>query len=160
MKIVVLALGVMAFMAVLAALYVRFAPIEPNDWHIDPDEANAPSTPNFVLLAGDDAPVYTAAPADVFAAYNQALANLPNTSRIAVGPGEGFATYLQRTALMGYPDFISIRVTPTENGARAAIFSRSWFGRRDFGVNQARVDALFEAVAAAGLTPVQTDSSL
>ncbi len=46
-----------------------------------------------------------------------------------------------RTAIMRWPDLVSIEFIEAENGgATLAIFSRSIYGRKDFGTNRKRVN--------------------
>lgn len=65
-------------------------------------------------------------------------------SRVEVLAGsadEGFVTYIQRSALMGYPDYISVRfIEAEEGGSTLAVFSRARYGTSDLGVNETRVD--------------------
>jgi uncharacterized protein (DUF1499 family) len=49
--------------------------------------------------------------------------------------------YLARTALMRFPDTISVRFIDLGGGrSTLALYSRSQIGRKDFGVNKARLD--------------------
>jgi uncharacterized protein (DUF1499 family) len=55
--------------------------------------------------------------------------------------------YIQRTELMRYPDSITVRFIPLADGqSTLAIYSRSHYGRSDFGVNQARIRAWLAAL--------------
>ena len=73
----------------------------------------------------------------------------PRTTRIAGDPADGFATYVQRSALWGFPDIVSARAVADADGARLALWSRSRFGYSDLGVNAARVARWRAAVDAA-----------
>jgi len=54
--------------------------------------------------------------------------------------GLGFEL-VQRSRLFRFPDIISVEVIPVdERRSSLAIFSRSVYGRRDFGVNRNRVE--------------------
>ena len=59
-------------------------------------------------------------------------------------------SYIARTALWGFPDYVSVRVVEAEGGARYAIWSRSRFGSSDLGANAARL-ADWRGRIAAGL---------
>ncbi|MEM6626471.1 MAG: DUF1499 domain-containing protein [Pseudomonadota bacterium] len=67
---------------------------------------------------------------------------LKSEPRMQILQDEGLALeVVQRSALMRFPDFISIRIYPSEaGGASLAIYSRAKYGYRDFGVNQKRVE--------------------
>ncbi|NQV60471.1 MAG: DUF1499 domain-containing protein [Alphaproteobacteria bacterium] len=50
--------------------------------------------------------------------------------------------FIQRSKLMRYPDSITVRFISLADGkSTLAIYSRSHYGRSDFGVNQARIRA-------------------
>ena len=126
-----------------AALYVRTTAMDPRVWHVDPDLGERTGRPNDILVAVDGdrpSPVIAAPPAEVAKRLDGIALSDPKTERIAGSPEEGWVTYVQRSDLMGYPDAISVKVSPTEGGSRVSIWSRSRFGYRDFGVNRARVD--------------------
>ena len=56
--------------------------------------------------------------------------------------------YIQRTKIMRFPDIITVRFIPLEQRrSTLAVYSRSRYGRRDFGVNKDRVRAWLEALA-------------
>ena len=60
------------------------------------------------------------------------------------------AHFVARSALLNYPDLITVQVTP-ESGL--ILWSRSIYGRSDFGVNQARLTAWLAALDAALAAP-------
>jgi uncharacterized protein (DUF1499 family) len=61
---------------------------------------------------------------------------------------EGQIEAMQRTPLVGFPDWITAQPVDMGNGkASICIFSRSKFGYRDFGVNKKRVMAWIELLA-------------
>lgn len=125
-------------------LYVALAPSDPAQWHVDPLTRPTTGKPNEARAMPDG-------PADfVVAAWPmtpEALAALldgvvmaePRTVRLAGEPAQGFTTYVQRSALIGFPDYVSVRAVSVEGGAALAIWSRSRFGYSDMGVNRARV---------------------
>ena len=129
---------------VLAAAWVRLAPTDPEDWHVALDSRDAPGP------CGADAvvPLTGAAQAaclvsgDPDAALTR-LAGIaeasPRTSRIAGSPAEGRITWMSRSALWGFPDYITAEARPDSGGTRLDILSRLRFGRSDMGVNAARL---------------------
>ena len=52
---------------------------------------------------------------------------------------EGGARFVQYTRLMRYPDTIDVEVIPAGENSTLALYSRSLVGRKDFGVNRARL---------------------
>jgi len=145
------------FLAVLllaagAMLYVRFAPLEPDSWHVDPVTAPTPATPNsFRVVApgttpGPEemvSPVFAVPPAELMQAFDRMALAQPRTERVAGTPESGaHVTYVQRTPLVAYPDYVSVRAVPEGDGGSAlVILSRSRFGKSDLGVNRARIEA-------------------
>jgi uncharacterized protein (DUF1499 family) len=141
-----------ALIGVLLVL-IRTAPMPVARWHVDPEAATRPTTPNFYMLRdGDgDAPALqlSAPPAEAAAALDRIMEARRMTRRLAGAASDGFVTYIVRTPVFGFPDAVSIRLTETETGTRVAIFSRSRFGRSDLGANRARVAAIVADLTAA-----------
>ena len=125
--ILFLALAFAAF-----ALWVRFAPSDAAVWHVDPVTAPMPSTPNAARV--DEV---VALPVDQVAAAIEARAQSEGATLLA---GDArFGTWIARTALMRYPDYVSIRLIPEGESTRIVALSRSRFGYSDRGVNAARL---------------------
>ncbi len=58
------------------------------------------------------------------------------------------ATYLARTRLMRWPDWITVRYIALDDGrSTLAIYSRSVYGRSDFGANRQRVTDWLQQLA-------------
>ncbi len=74
-------------------------------------------------------------------AFDAVALSEPRTTRLAGAPAEGWTTYVQRSGLFGFPDYISVRVIEAEggDGAMLAIYSRSRYGHSDLGVNAKRI---------------------
>jgi uncharacterized protein (DUF1499 family) len=146
-----------AFLIVAAVIggvvLVRTASDDPQAWHVNPLEAPTPSTPNSFrvvpVLGGQpqsaervdmEAPIYAANPAIIALALDEFALRQPRTERIAGTPESGWMTYVQRSELMRYPDYISVMVFELEDGnSTIALFSRSRFGHGDLGVNMQRM---------------------
>lgn len=124
------------------ALWVRLVPMDPAVWHADPETAEGTGRPNEYRVAVDVA----GAPEDVLARFEAVALAAPRTVRIAGGPAEGRATYVQRSALMGYPDAVSVKAEPSGGGTRLHVWSRSRYGQSDLGVNAARVERWLAAM--------------
>lgn len=136
-----------AIWVALAALvagdaYVRFAPVDPQRWHVDlgplADELGAQpaqamregSNSAAIRLEGD--------PAQLSALLDRldtiALAT-PRTRRIAGDPSQGWLTWETRSLLFGLPDYTTAQIVD----GTLVIFARARFGRGDQGVNAARL---------------------
>ncbi|WP_417587517.1 DUF1499 domain-containing protein [Pararhodobacter oceanensis] len=132
MTIVTILLVAAALAVAGFAIWVRIAPNDAAYWHVDPATAPDPSTPNFARVDR----VTSLAPDQVAAAISS-VAEAEGARRIAGDARHG--TWIARTRVMGYPDFISIRLQPQGEGTRVLAFSRSRFGHSDMGVNRARL---------------------
>lgn len=147
--IVVAAVGLLA--------YVRFAPLDAATWHVDPLTAPTPATPNSWRIAapgqdpgaaGQASPVYRASPAELMAAFQKVALSQPHAELLAGSGEEGFVTFVQRTPLVRYPDYVSVRAVDLGDGTSAlAVLSRSRFGQSDLGVNKARMEAWLKELA-------------
>lgn len=137
---------VLVLIIAVSAVFFRMTPMPAEVWHVDPAEVSPPSTPNFVLLRGDEAPRIDASPSEVAQRLARVAAD-EGATRIAGDLDAGHATYVVRTPLMGFPDAVSIRLMPEGAQTRVEIFSRSRFGQSDLGANRARVDRWLAALA-------------
>jgi len=131
-NIVLIVLVALALAFVGFALWVRIAPNDAAYWHVDPATTPDPRSPNFARMDH----VTSLAPAQAAAAI-AAQARSEGASLMA--GDEMFGTWLARTRVMGYPDFVSLRLSPEAGGTRVVAFSRSRFGYSDQGVNRARL---------------------
>lgn len=144
-----------AALAALGYLYVNAADGAPADWHRDPLTAEGTGRPNEFRVAPPglrddavDSPVFAMTPGELAQAFDAVALAQPRTKRLAGDPAEGFVTYVQRTPLIGWPDYVSVRAVDAADGAALAIWSRSRFGYGDLGVNRARVEDWLAALAA------------
>jgi uncharacterized protein (DUF1499 family) len=128
--------------------------IGPVDWatltrHATPNDAlvcPASHCPN--AKADEEAKVYPLAPTDLLARVKRVALAEPDTKELPGAPGrERGARFVQYTRLMRYPDTIDVEVIPVgENQSTLALYSRSLVGRKDFGVNRARLQRWLAAV--------------
>ncbi|WP_425053691.1 DUF1499 domain-containing protein [Psychromarinibacter sp. S121] len=133
----ILALVVLLLAAAMA--YVRLAPTDPDAWHVDPLKAPDPGE-GGVLLHPDDSKFYPLPPASLLAAFDQVAREEPRTTRLAGSVEDGRITYVARSLVWGFPDYITVAAVPEGEGARLAVYSRLRFGRGDMGVNRKRLD--------------------
>ena len=110
-----------------------------------------PSTPNTALAAPqgftpapDIATQRYAVPPDrLYAAIRRAALAQPRTHLHAAFDDRRQMHFVARSALLNFPDLIAVQVTP-ESGL--ILWSRSVYGRSDFGVNRARLEAWLAAL--------------
>ncbi|MHA6261691.1 DUF1499 domain-containing protein [Arenibacterium sp. CAU 1754] len=85
-----------------------------------------------------------AASPDEFRALDQIIRETPNVTVLAGTLKDGRRTYIARSRVIGFPDYVTVQY---EDGL-LKIYSRIRFGRSDFGVNAARVDGWLNALQA------------
>jgi len=89
-------------------------------------------------------PVYAIDTTALRSAWEAVVLSGPRTTQIAEFGGGRQVAYVQRSAVLGFPDVISVLFLESRDGATFAIYSRSVFGHSDFGVNKARIDGWLE----------------
>jgi uncharacterized protein (DUF1499 family) len=142
--------AILALALLGACGWVRMAPDDPARWHVDPVTAEGTGKPNEAFVRGADAPFFPETPAHLMERFDRMAMAQPRTTRLAGDPAEGFATYVQRSALWRFPDYVSVRAVPEEGGSRLNLWSRSRYGYGDLGVNSARVKAWLDALEGQG----------
>jgi len=149
-----IALGIIVIIVVLGGYFTSFliatAPHDPEIWHKDPLVVATSETPNSFRMAqlGSTperidaiSPVYSEDPFVLAEAFDDFARAQRATVRIAGLPPELFMTYVQRTETLKFPDYISIKFIPLDDGTTTlAVYSRSRYGYADLGANQARVE--------------------
>ncbi len=132
MKTLAFLFGLVLLVVFGLLLYIRLAPSDTARWHADPDVIPDPATPNFARLE-NDIPL----PRPEVAARISAQARREGATILA--GGDELTTWIARTRLMRFPDYVTIRLDETAQGTRVTALSRSRFGRGDMGVNAARL---------------------
>lgn len=126
---------------------VRLAPSDPATWHVAltntsppapgpcaPQIRPVPKGARASCLLPDD-------PATVLTRLTTLALATPRTALLAGSAAEGRITWISRSKLMGFPDYITAEARQTDQGTRLDIFSRQRFGDGDWGVNAARLTA-------------------
>lgn len=116
---------------------VDFATLQRRD---TPNDALA-CLPEFCAAKADVAAPVIARPfGDVFLAVQDAVVHEPGLEQVDADAVAGTLRFVQRSAVMGFPDTINVKVVSTPDGGSAVlIYSRSQLGKADMGVNLARV---------------------
>lgn len=147
--------GAALAVAVAGLAAVRLVPSDPAVWHVDVASVVKPASPNAWLVRdGGDAPALRLdlPPAAALARLRAVALAWPRTAVLAEdavedGAEDGArATFITRTALVGWPDYTTVQVAPIATGSVVMIFARSRFGYSDLGVNEARVRAWIAAL--------------
>ena len=122
-----------------------------------------PATPNTALAAPAGfrpAPDivtrrYDVAPALLYAAIRRVAAAQPRTYPQVAYDDRLQAHYVARSRIFNFPDLIAVQVTPDST---LILWSRSVYGRSDFGVNRKRLRTWLAALDAALARPTHGDS--
>lgn len=135
---------------VLFAAYVRLAGDDPETWHVDPETVSESGAQNDFIVTptgegGDIAsPVFAMPRAALMARFREIALAAPRTT--ILGERDGYATFIQRSRLMAYPDYISVKAIEVEGGSALYVYARARYGQRDFDVNRARVLAWLDKI--------------
>ena len=143
----------LALVLSLAVAYavINFSGHAVERWHVDPATvADASDAPNEFLAARPgttaaepdmETQVHEETPNDLIARFDAIVRDQPRTEVVAGDVDSLMITYVQRSKYVGFPDYITVKAVPAEEGASLIVWSRSRYGRDDFGVNEARVKA-------------------
>lgn len=119
--------------------YIRLAPDDPGRWHVavEPIKGEAESRTPFVskVPGGAVAFVPSRNPIETLARLFNVVGMMPRVSILQGSIAEGRITFVARSRVLGFPDYITAETTKT--GLR--LFSRQRFGSNDLGVNAARL---------------------
>lgn len=118
-----------------AALYFRLAPSDPAAWHVPLEfsgDKDFKRGVQRVLRPGSDGLIR----------FDAIARSTPRVSVLAGSAADGHVTYVVRSLIWGFPDY----VTAQQDGDRLRIYARSRFGRSDFGVNRNRIETWLGAV--------------
>jgi uncharacterized protein (DUF1499 family) len=169
-KTFVRALGVLALTVVIViGVFFLLGPEEVWEWFGPADlgpvsfqELERRATPNDALACPPDVcraqsdltpPEYAVGAAQLRAAFGWMIAAEPRVTRVATEDAPMTDRYVQRSALLHFPDTIVVRFFERPGGhATLALYSRSQLGHGDMGVNRARIERWIKQLA--GYAPV------
>jgi len=149
---IVIIFGVLCLLALIAGIAIRRASDDPAVWHVDPLTSTSTGNPNWNRLVPADAdvdrdpqrdgeaPTFAQSAAEVATAFDTFVKSESNVQVLAGSAADGFVTYIQRSTLFGFPDYVSVKfIDLPDGGSTIAIFSRARYGKSDLDVNQKRV---------------------
>lgn len=147
-------------LAVGGAIGIRRNAIDPVAWHIDPTTAPPTGNPNWYRLTPDTAaaerdaerdgssPVFDVDVSRLAAAFDKVALADKQVEVLAGDSGDGFVTYVQRSAFFAFPDYVSVTFAEGQSGGSTfSIFSRAQYGKSDLGVNEKRVKRWVDALS-------------
>ncbi|MBE9556514.1 MAG: DUF1499 domain-containing protein [Proteobacteria bacterium] len=120
-------------------------PSSPNSYIVRP--ANFSTANSSTAAADAESPVF-AVPVETLEAVALAVIRAqPRVTEVAADLDARQYAFVQRTAILRFPDTVTIRFFDLGDGQSSlAMFSRSKFGRSDLGVNRARVESWLAAI--------------
>ncbi len=108
--------------------------------------------PDFASAAAPhgESPVFDLPVAELERRALDAIRMQPRVTAIASDPARRQHAFVQRSALMRFPDTVTVRFVAADGGRSSlALYSRSKVGHSDLGANRERARAWLEAIAAA-----------
>jgi uncharacterized protein (DUF1499 family) len=115
--------------AIGGAVFIRFAPSDPEVWHVDPQVSADQDLAQGVrrrIPGGEER----------MAELDRIILSTPRTELLAGSVEEGRITYITRSKWMGFPDYTTIQ----QDDEVIELYARLRFGQSDMGVNKARVE--------------------
>lgn len=133
-----------AFLILVAGgmAWVRLAPDDPARWHGAAFPIVSAASDPVALLPGGALAVVRlpgASAVDALARLDAVALATPRTRRLAGSAAEGRITWVTRSAFFGFPDYTTAVAKADGNDTTLTIYARLRYGRRDFGVNAARL---------------------
>lgn len=129
-------LWIVILLLAAAWAYVRFSGIDEAVYHVDPVSAETPTFPGYYR----ETLTLNMASEDLVAQLEAIILETPRTTHLAGDLEDDFASYTTRSAVWGFVDVASVKITETgEDTSELTIFSRLRQGYFDVGVNEARV---------------------
>jgi hypothetical protein len=145
--------------AIIAYSVINASGHYPARWHKDPATLQPRGTPNEFLAAppgttaapaGAETQLYPESPRALLARFDAIARSHPRVETVAGDLDSLMITYVQRSRVIGFPDYLTVKAVALKGGAGLIIYSRARYGRSDFGVNRARVEAWLAALGPAG----------
>lgn len=118
-------------------LYIRFAPVDPEKFHVGIPETSDQDMSNGAIR------VLTGQSPDALANVDSAARALPRTELLAGSVEQGRITYVTRSLIYGYPDITTVEQT----GDTVKIRARRKFKLGDFKANRKRAERLLAALS-------------
>lgn len=124
--------------AVAAIIVARFIPVDTEPFHEDPAEPDRQMSE--VRLIGREAPRFPADAATVLQTLIGIVRRDWNAGLVEGGVDEGMITFVARSPVFGFRDFITVKATDEAEGAKLAVYARPRMNVHDWGANTRRLD--------------------
>lgn len=124
--------------AVLVWIAFRYYPVNHEDYHVDPAEPDPQRSE--VRLIGLEAPRYPTTAEEVLASFAEIATRDGNVWLVAGDLDEGMMTFVARSNIIGFRDYITVKAVDEVDAAKLAILARPRINGYDWGVNAGRLD--------------------
>ena len=105
--------------------------------------------PPHICSGHADSPVFDVSADELRERWREVISAQPRVELLAED-GQQF-DYVQRSARLRFPDIITVRfISLSPSQSTLAIYSRSVYGKSDFGVNRKRIEAWLAAMSGLG----------
>ena len=133
----------LSLLAVLVVIVIvaRFIPADSEPFHEDPAEPDARRS-EFRLI-GREAPRYHVDADTVLEAFSDIARSRWNVFLVEGSVDEGMMTFVARSTVFGFRDYVTVKATDESGGAKLSVFARPRFNVYDWGVNEKRLDRWF-----------------
>lgn len=147
MRWIIIFFGLSALLAALGLFWVNQAPLDDPRYDVDPAEIDRTGRPNDYLVAPEgmtkavpdrESKVFAEPPEALLARFIAIAQASPRVRLIGGAPLQ--QTFEQRSELIGFRDYISVKAVAAVGGSALIVYSRSTVGYSDWGVNKARVE--------------------
>ena len=127
---------ILVLLTLLIALTAfRFAPSDPDRWHVALVGDSDRDMPGGVFRIVEGVP-------NGLERLHVIATQAPRTDVLAGSVSDGMVTYITRSRVFGFPDYTTVQ----QDSDTLRIYGRLRFGRSDFGVNRERVDRWLDAL--------------
>ena len=124
---------------VVAQACLRFWPEDKGRWHVDPADTSQVRR-SGVRLIGPDAPRFLGDAETVLGVVSDIVKNSPRTRLVDGGIDEGMVTFVVRSRLMGFRDYVTFKAVSEGDMTKLALHGRPRMNVYDWGTNRARLD--------------------
>jgi hypothetical protein len=126
---------------IIVLCYIRFAKPNESNWHVDPELVSRNDLRNSFLFNSKSSNFFHyAVPVKELYLELDTIFEEDKCQRVFGDIDDGLITFVCRSRLFGFPDYVSISFREPETGVSTlSVFSRSRFGIYDFGKNKKRV---------------------
>lgn len=125
---------------ILAILWVRYAPIDRDKWHVDPAEIDEPGRAGLRLI-GREAPRFPGDAETVLETFSDVALAEPRVKILDGSIDEGMITFITRSKTFGFADMTTVKAVGEGRLTKLSVASRTSVpNASDWGVNRERLD--------------------